>query len=886
MSGPIGSHPPNGNGPVLKKKTVKDYQFGTRIGEGSYSTVFSALDVHSNKTYAIKVLSKRHIVKEDKIKYVNIEKSTLHRLGQQHPGIVQLYYTFQDESSLFFVLDFAEYGELLSIIRKFGSLSESVLKFYMSQILDAVSFIHLKGVIHRDLKPENILVGHDFNLKITDFGAAKLLGNTSDESGEKIDYKGINQESNNGHHDHDRRGSFVGTAEYVSPELLKHNLCGFESDVWALGCILYQFFHGNPPFKGSTEYLTFEKIINVEYKYRPNAVPPDVVTIIDQLLVAEPLQRLTIPQIMASRWFSDIHWADQTYIWGRKVPRIEPYNSENGTSSSLPTPSASPYIPAMKIGSNRNMNKSSSHQQLHSQIQQLDLNLIPSVGSKTYQPATKIKKNFMPPTSASAEVPLTPPLTNNYKSPASGQFSQRPMQKQRQNSAPVVPQMNNGMNNMARLNMANTPRTPEAEHGFPKPNPSPDANKGQRANLRSNTAFAGIPSSQQARNFHNRQYSTGSTQFYNKSNSQPGPLAYQGQQFAQAPNQQQQQQQQTTPQVSQPSYAAAAAANVSLRNNTSPTIPQINRNSPVERNSFQRPSPPVSRPRSPQQDSTKFVKKTSSTREPPSTMNGNSSTTSEKPSETYNDKSIKFREIHGLLEPTEKILKMDIILRLTLSNKEVKRDTSQLLDDSMIDDLITRFNNTLERTSVPVITVITNQARVFFIDGSLNVMMVDLKANQGGDYLMYDYEFESISVEDEDGSIEEGQDVYGYLILELIREKGDLIFLKRVSDMNSPLIKDTVKVLDKDGHEIKLGKNYGWIDCLLMAKEMVDTNKTSNRNGKTKKAPKQAQKVPGKKPKQKVPSSSSTRSETSSSVPKNANALSKLAYAAAAAAHK
>lgn len=234
MSGSTGSHPPNGNGPVLKKKTVKDYQFGTRIGEGSYSTVFSAVDIHSNKTFAIKVLSKKHIVKEDKIKYVNIEKTTLHRLGQQHPGIVQLYYTFQDESSLFFVLDFAEYGELLSIIRKFGSLSESVLKFYMSQILDAVSFIHLKGVIHRDLKPENILVGHDFNLKITDFGAAKLLGNISDESGEKIDYKGINQESNNGHHDHDRKGSFVGTAEYVSPELLKHNSCGFESDVWAI----------------------------------------------------------------------------------------------------------------------------------------------------------------------------------------------------------------------------------------------------------------------------------------------------------------------------------------------------------------------------------------------------------------------------------------------------------------------------------------------------------------------------------------------------------------------------------------------------------------------------------------------------------------------------
>ena len=94
--------------PSGRKKSVKDYQFGTRIGEGSYSTVFSAIDLQTNRTFAIKVLSKRHIVKENKIKYVNIEKTTLHRLGQQHPGIVQLYYTFQDESSLFFVLDFAE----------------------------------------------------------------------------------------------------------------------------------------------------------------------------------------------------------------------------------------------------------------------------------------------------------------------------------------------------------------------------------------------------------------------------------------------------------------------------------------------------------------------------------------------------------------------------------------------------------------------------------------------------------------------------------------------------------------------------------------------------------------------------------------------------------
>lgn len=266
------------------------------------------------------------------------------------------------------MLDFAEYGELLSIIRKFGSLSESVSRYYMCQIIDAVKFIHLKGVIHRDLKPENILVSHDFSLKITDFGAAKLLGSSDDNNDEKIDYNGVNETdmANNS----DRKGSFVGTAEYVSPELLKHNLCGFEADVWALGCILYQFFYGVPPFKGSTEYLTFEKIINTEYSYKPQIpLPTHVTEIIDQILVSEPSQRLTIPQIMTSSWFQGVPWDDQAYIWHRKVPRFEPY-SPNGTTMASPP---SPYLPGIKNGSNRNMNKSSSYQQLHSQIKQSDL---------------------------------------------------------------------------------------------------------------------------------------------------------------------------------------------------------------------------------------------------------------------------------------------------------------------------------------------------------------------------------------------------------------------------------------------------------------------------------------------------------------------------------
>lgn len=291
---------------MAHRKGVDDFQFGSRLGEGSYSQVFKAVDIQSRKVYAIKILSKKHIVKEKKIKYVNIEKSTLNRLGK-HPGIVTLYYTFQDENSLYFVIDLAEFGELLTLIRKYGSLSEHCSRYYMSQIIDAVQFMHSKGVIHRDLKPENILVNNDMKLMLTDFGAAKLLDQVDNE---------------------EHTSSFVGTAEYVSPELLKDNKCGVESDIWALGCILYQFIVGLPPFKGTTEYLTFEKIVNLDYKWPNFFIPELVKDLVAKLLQIDPNLRLTMPEIQQHPWFKQLQWENKQHIWGVSPPKVEPYNAQ------------------------------------------------------------------------------------------------------------------------------------------------------------------------------------------------------------------------------------------------------------------------------------------------------------------------------------------------------------------------------------------------------------------------------------------------------------------------------------------------------------------------------------------------------------------------------
>ncbi|EON67507.1 AGC/PDK1 protein kinase [Coniosporium apollinis CBS 100218] len=317
------------------KKGVKDFNFGRTLGEGSYSTVLAATDRQTLREYAIKVLDKRHIIKEKKVKYVNIEKDTLNRLTD-HPGIVRLYYTFQDERSLYFVLDLASGGELLGFLKKMGTFDEECTRFYGAQILDAIGYMHSRGVIHRDLKPENVLLDSQMHVKITDFGTAKILdmkrpNGSGAMAGDPMDGA-----------DTDRAVSFVGTAEYVSPELLTDKNACKASDLWAFGCIIYQLLAGRPPFKAGNEYLTFQKIVALEYSY-PDGFPDVARDLVDRLLVLDPAKRLPIEHIKNHQFFDGISWGPG--LWKQKAPRLRSYVPPaaepirlNGPSTAGPPP--------------------------------------------------------------------------------------------------------------------------------------------------------------------------------------------------------------------------------------------------------------------------------------------------------------------------------------------------------------------------------------------------------------------------------------------------------------------------------------------------------------------------------------------------------------------
>merc|ERR1712137_1151117 len=251
-----------------RKRHKEDFDWDEDIiGTGAFGEVKVAVDKETKAKYAVKILNKKQILAQKKAEWVNREKFLLDRL--RHPNIVSLYFTFSDPQNLYFVLEYCNNGELLDHIRKNKCFDLECGRFYAAEVVSALEFMHGRGVAHRDLKPENILLSEDMHVRVVDFGTARDLG--TDRSA--------------------RSKSFVGTAEYVCPELLTQKEAGLSADLWSLGCMLYQFFSGRAPFKAASEFLIFNLIENRKFSY-PENFPEVAKDLIDQLLELDPENRL------------------------------------------------------------------------------------------------------------------------------------------------------------------------------------------------------------------------------------------------------------------------------------------------------------------------------------------------------------------------------------------------------------------------------------------------------------------------------------------------------------------------------------------------------------------------------------------------------------------
>jgi len=278
-----------------RKKEEKDFYFGRIIGEGSFSQVYLAKDVNSGKEVAIKVCKKAHIVKEKKQEAIMREKEVMLRLtdprnwSSSAPFFVKLLATFHNADSLYFVLSLAKQGDMFRFIKKMAAREVDVTQFYAAELVQALEHLHSLGIVHRDLKPENILLNESMHLLISDFGSAKIIQPSPLIPAQDDGDEGEDQPD--GVVPTRKRHSFVGTAQYVSPEVLTNSNTSPASDLWALGCILYQMVTGMPPFVAQSEYLIFQKIQAREYSFH-EGFDPQIRDIIEKLIVIEPRERL------------------------------------------------------------------------------------------------------------------------------------------------------------------------------------------------------------------------------------------------------------------------------------------------------------------------------------------------------------------------------------------------------------------------------------------------------------------------------------------------------------------------------------------------------------------------------------------------------------------
>ncbi|CAD6199413.1 unnamed protein product [Caenorhabditis auriculariae] len=309
----------------IAEKSGNDFSFVRSIGEGSYSTVYRVRDEESKIHFAAKVIQKANLYRNDKLESAIRERDILVYLtesGENHPFIPNLYTTFQDVENFYLISLVAERGTLDDMITRFTTLSVPHATFYASEILAGLEFIHGKNIIHRDLKPENILIKEDGHIMIADFGSAQVVDNFTLPSNKfqeedqyypappppvTRDYRRMLDDDEEEEPEPVRRSTFVGTAQYISPEMLTDGDVGPSTDVWGFACILFQSLYGQPPFRAVNQYHLLKKIRDLDFAF-PDEFPPLARDLLASIFVLDPASRSKISDIKDHEFFRKINW--------------------------------------------------------------------------------------------------------------------------------------------------------------------------------------------------------------------------------------------------------------------------------------------------------------------------------------------------------------------------------------------------------------------------------------------------------------------------------------------------------------------------------------------------------------------------------------------------
>jgi len=290
---PSHTHLPAPAGSEEKKVGLEDFLQLKVIGRGGFGRVLLVKKKDTGKYYAMKILKKAAIVARGEIDHTKTEKSVLSKID--HPFLAKLYWSFQTEEHLYFIMDFINGGELFHHLSKEKKFQEDRARFYAAEIVSGMAYLHDHGIIYRDLKPENILLDKKGHVVMTDFGLSKE-GLLSPKDSTK---------------------TFCGTPEYLAPEVVSGESYTKSIDWWSVGTLIFEMLTGLPPFYSQNEEQMYEKILKMDINY-PSYLSAEVVDLIKKFLNRDPITRLQeLEHIKQHPWFKTVHWEK---LEAREIP--------------------------------------------------------------------------------------------------------------------------------------------------------------------------------------------------------------------------------------------------------------------------------------------------------------------------------------------------------------------------------------------------------------------------------------------------------------------------------------------------------------------------------------------------------------------------------------
>lgn len=253
-------------------KRVGHYKIIEEIGKGGMGIVFKAVHEKLGRVVAIKMLAP-HLSSSEEMRERFLREARL-QAELSHPNVVNIFDYIEQDNNVFLVMEYVKGESLDKMLISRGKLTPEETLYIAEGVLQALSFMHKKGIIHRDIKPSNIMISETGIVKVTDFGIARL----ADEKSNEIT----------------KVGTKVGTLYYMAPELIKEGTISPLIDIYALGVTLYQLLTGRVPFIGNTEYEIIQGHLDKEPPPLTSLVkdvPKELVDIVYKALAKNPKNR-------------------------------------------------------------------------------------------------------------------------------------------------------------------------------------------------------------------------------------------------------------------------------------------------------------------------------------------------------------------------------------------------------------------------------------------------------------------------------------------------------------------------------------------------------------------------------------------------------------------